>query len=286
MFDDLVWRVVRKRLVANRKMSRTHRKRKGVKRVVCAFQNLPKPFKSANDFVDRLLEEIRDDLVFADLLVLPRLAGNLLYGVWPVLNKRKIDEIYERLKTPYLNLLKYISKELSISIVAAGVEDFKKPPEVYVLKDGCLIYKRDLSGDEQPTAVFLDDWTIAILRREETFSFEKMRPLVEKGVYTFILLDLEEEDKNWWIEKTGLWARSQSLEVFGVKASPFGQFLDRTFKGKSYVSAPVPLTPSLNGFLTKTDERNSKVSVDLDLELLSRKRHENYKRFVSLFKET
>jgi len=264
MFEGLLWSLAKKKLIPKRKISRVHRKRKGVKRVVCVLFPLSQTFRSADEFIDNLMEVVREDLPFADLLVFPRLTGNLLMGVFPF----KIEK-FEKLEPFYVDLLRYISKNLDIPVISPGVETFRSVPDVLVVKNGEIQQRH--APDIGHLVVDLDDWRVAILKKEETLSSKSLRPLVEKDVFTFIHFELETEEKDWWNEKRGLWARSQSLEVFGIKLSPKGTFRGRSYKGKSYISAPIPLTPNLTGFLRQ--DGGVKMSADLELELLKERRH-------------
>ena len=264
MFERLLWSVAKKKLIPKRKISRVHRERKGVKRVVCVLFPLSQTFRSADEFIDTLMEVVREDLSFADLLMFPRLTGNLLMGVLPFKTEK-----FEKLEPFYVDLLRYISKSLNIPVISPGVETFKSPPDILVVKDG-EIHQRYTPRNGH-LVVDLDDWRVAILGKEETLSSKVLRPLVEKEVFTFIHFDLKAEEEDWWSEKRGLWARSQSLEVFGIKLSPKGTFRDRSYKGKSYMSAPIPLTPNLTGFLRQ--DGSVKMSADLELELLKERRH-------------
>jgi len=97
MFEGLLWSLAKKKLIPKRKISRVHRKRKGVKRVVCVLFPLSQTFRSADEFIDNLMEVVREDLPFADLLVFPRLTGNLLMGVFPF----KIEK-FEKLEPFYV----------------------------------------------------------------------------------------------------------------------------------------------------------------------------------------
>jgi hypothetical protein len=264
MFENILWKMVKKRLIPKRKISRVHRSRKGVKRVVCVAFPLDQMFKSADDFIDALMEILQEDLPFVDLLIFPRLTGNLLAGVSPI----RIEN-FERLDPFYTDLLRYISKGLDVPIVAPGVETFRTSPDVLVIENGEVLHRYTLR--ERFAVADFGEWYAAVLRKEDTLSSKALRPLVEKNVFAFIHFDLETEENDWWKEKKGLWARSQSLEVFGIKVSPRGTFLGKTYRGKSYVSAPIPLTPNLTGFLRQ--DCGVKMSVDLELDLLKGKRH-------------
>ncbi|PLV59830.1 hypothetical protein [Thermotoga sp. KOL6] len=264
MFENLFWRMARKKLVPKRKISRTHRERNGVKRVVCVSFPLNQTFRSADEFIDSLMEIIKEDLFFIDLLIFPRLTGNLLMGVFPFKTGK-----FEKLEPFYTDLLRYISRNLNVPVISPGVETFKMLSDVLVVRNGEIV-KRYIPQSKR-VIVDLGNWFVSILGKEDIFSSKVLRPMVEKEVFTFIHFDLETEEKDWWEEKKGLWARSQSLEVFGVKLSPRGTFFNNSYHGKSYISAPIPLTPNLTGFLRQNG--GVKISADLEINLLKERRH-------------
>jgi len=128
----------------------------------------------------------------------------------------------------------------------------------------------------------------AFLFPDEVTDYRMVRSLSEEGVRVFFSVESVEGSYSEWRMKAGIWARSQSIGVYGVNSSLTGRFLGRELFGISFVSAPAPLTKNLDGFVVKlTDPKGSgMVIADLDMESLERfidslpKTYRKYTSFV------
>ena len=225
---------------------------------VCLLHFDARIFESSKDFVNFIYRNIKDSLPKIDFLVLPPSLGTFLMGSIPFLNKHfylksgttYIERFRELLSRRFEDIMKWFSKELDITIVSGGVDN-EKEIIVQIYSKGNLLYSKDILK-EGPEVIKLNGYKLAVLNEEKARDFKTIRYFMEKKVYIYIVYT-KKSSGNFWEDKLDIWARSQSQGVYGIKSALSGRIFGKMYKGRSAITAPIPLTPNLDGYLAKSD---------------------------------
>jgi len=287
--------------IAERKLTIKGLKYPAIKRIttfhrihVCLLHFDARIFESSRDLLNFIYRSIRNSLFQIDLLVLPPSFGTSLLGAIPFLNKHfyfesgtmYVERFQELLSERFINMMKWFSKELGISIVSGGV-DTESKMTVQVYNRGDLLYNRDILREE-PEVMELDGYKLVVLNEEEAKDFRTIRHFMEREVYIYIVYS-KKSNENLWEDKLDIWARSQSLGVYGIKSSLSGRIFGKVYRGRSVITAPIPLTPNLDGYLARSDLMGAaKLTAILDISKLVSylKNYENgYERYWKLLKQ-
>jgi len=204
------------------------------------------------------------------LVVFPRYTANLFLGLLPFSKKKLQTEkglelsakFYKMLRGFYIELIEVIGKMTGITLIAGSV--FSPSEEIVVLfsegKVNCFTKKDNIR-------VVQDGYnSIAFLFPNETQDYKKARSLQESGVNIFITSENWKE-KNEWLMKTGIWARSQTLGIFGINSAMVGNIFGEEFYGASFVSAPAILTKNYSGFVVKLNDYAEKGVAIADIKM-------------------
>jgi len=261
---------------------------------VCLLHFDARIFESSKDLLNFIYRNTRDSLYRIDLLILPPSFGTSLLGVVPFLGKhfyfesgaKYVERFQELLSERFINLMKWFSKELGITIISGGV-DTKEKTIVQVYDRGDLLYNRDVSR-EKPAVIELNDYKLAVLNEKDAKDFRTIRGFMDEGVYVYVVYS-KRSYENLWEDKLDIWARSQSLGVYGIKSSLSGRIFGKVYRGRSTITAPIPLTPNLDGYLARSDVvGTAKLTAILDISKLVSylKNYENgYERYWKLLKQ-
>lgn len=106
----------------------------------------------------------------------------------------------------------------------------------------------------------------------ETFRIARLR-----GADIVVIPSANSEEYLFWRTMRGIWPRVQESQVLGVSAAAVGNLLGIPFTGRSGLLAPLEMTPSGDGWLSRAAsfDQEEVVVADLDLDALRRFRDEN-----------
>ncbi len=273
------------------RVSIPHGKTKGFR--VMAYQLPFEPIytvEKALEFVDQRIREISK--YNPHVVAFPRYTGNLLMGIVPLSGKKLLTEKGKKIvenygvifRSGYISMLRKIAISTESVVVGGTILLSGGREEYYVVSgNGDIVASGGLKSIYKIFKV--EDVVCSFMFPEELRDYREVRKFMEDGgrvVFTSEVLDEPVDD---WKIKTGIWARSQSLGVFGVNSSTYGNFLGRELNGITFVSSPAALTKRLDGFVVRlTDPRNKGIAIaDLDFETLEeyiRSLPKNYKRWT------
>ena len=246
--------------------------------------------EKALEFVDQRIREISK--YNPHVVVFPRYTGNLLMGIVPLSGKKlftekgkKIVENYGVIfRSGYISIMRKIAMSTGSTVVGGTILLPGEKEEYYVFSSsGDVIASGGLKSIYKIFKV--KDVVCSFMFPEELRDYKKVRKFMEDGGRVVFTSETFEKPARDWKIKTGIWARSQSLGVFGVNSSMYGNFLGFELTGITFVSSPAALTKRLDGFVVKLTDPNSKgiAIADLDFDTLEEyisTLPKNYKRWT------
>lgn len=234
--------------------------------------------EKALEFVDQRIKEIAK--YTPNVVMFPRYTGNIFMGLVPLSGKKlflekgkKIVESYGVIfRSGYISMLRKIAISTESTVVGGTILLSDGKEEYYVISSAGEIVAS--GGMKSIYKLFkVDNVLCSFMFPEELKDYKKARKFMEDGGRIIFTSEIFEGSANEWELKKGIWARSQSLGVFGVNSSIYGNFLGRDLIGTTFVSSPAALTKKLDGFVVRlTDPKSKGIAVaDLDFDTL-----ENY----------
>ncbi len=221
-----------------------------------------------------------------NLVVLPRFFINLFLSLLPF-SKRKIRDnpfsLVEKYKDvifeEYAEILKIFSS-ICISGIFGGTLKGSSEYAIFAIDEEFIISDKDVFTFN------VDDVKIAYVKPELLKDFKVARKLQEAGVRMIITGESFVDEFNIWKAKSGVWARSQSVGIFGVNSVMVGRYFGKNHKGISFISAPSIFTKNNDGFVAKLNEPEKRgiVVADLYLDSLEEflaKQPKTYKKYRS-----
>ncbi len=234
--------------------------------------------EGALDFVDQKIKEISK--YNPHVVAFPRFSGNFLMGLVPLSGKRISQEKGKKIlnnygvifRSAYISILRKIAISTSSVVVGGTIMISENKEEYYVVSD-----RGEIVASGSSKSIYklfkVKGITCSYMFPKELEDYRSVRRFMEDDGRLVFTSEIFDGMFNEWILRKGMWARSQSLGIFGVNSVTFGTFLGRDYKGLSFVSAPAALTKKLDGFVVKlTDSQNKGIAIaDLDFNTL-----ENY----------
>ena len=224
-------------------------------------------------FIQRLKEASKYS---PHVVVFPRFFGNFFMGMVPLSGKklktdrgiRIIDSYGMIFRSAYIAFLRRFAV-LSRSVVVGGTILLPEGKEEYyvVSESGEIVAS---GGKNSAVRAFeVGGLKCSFIFPEDLKDYKKARAAMEEGVRMIFTTETLERYDEWEMKK-GIWARSQSLGIFGVNSALNGEFLGRNYEGISFVSAPAVLTKKYDGFVVKlSDPRGKGIAIaDIDLSAL------------------
>ncbi len=243
---------------------------------VMSYQLEFKPFESLEEalyfYKIRLKEFTR---YVPKVIVFPRYTVNLLMGLVPFSHRRLltskgfviIDKYFDLFKEAYRRILMIFGKHTD-SLVIGGTLFSEKEELLFIYKDGTVT----VSKIKTPCLIELEGTKFAFVKPEKLLTYSTTRELQEAGIRVIFTSESFGNFDEWKM-RLGIWARSQSIGIFGVNSVMVGKILGETHEGVAFVSAPAFLTRNLDGFIVKlVDPKGRGIAIaDIDIETL-----ENY----------
>ncbi|MCD6449578.1 MAG: hypothetical protein J7L34_03620, partial [Thermotogaceae bacterium] len=249
------------------------------------------PFITPDEAIYFLNARLREISTYSpQLVVFPRYTANLFLGLLPLSRKKlhseqglKLSEkLYKILQEYYSKLVKTIGKITRVNLVAGTAFSPSEETIFMFSQDEIFTFK----AKDNIRIINDGENNIAYLFPGETQNYKRIRELQEMGVNIFVTSENWKE-KNEWLMRTGIWARSQTLGIFGINSAMVGNIFGNDFYGLSFISAPVILTKNYSGFVVKLNEYKDKglVIADINLEIIesyTKSLPKTYKKYWSL----
>ncbi len=296
MIKKFVWnyleRILSKLDVYMDKLGRISRESRTFR--VITYQLEFRPFETVERIIDFVESRMKDVSKFSpSVLIFPGFFGDSFFGLVPFSSgKLKTDrgmgviKVYSSLvKGAFVRFLRKLSY-LSGSVVIGGIVVADGKEEVAISHPNGQV--SIFSSDNKSRIFHVSGVKCAFLFPDETLDHRLVRALSEEGVRVFFTTESLKGDYSEWEMRRGIWARSQSIGIYGVNSSSNGEFLGERYTGISFVSAPAVLTKNLDGFLAKLNSPSGSgmVVADLDLDSLENfidslpKTYRKYRSFV------
>jgi len=244
---------------------------------VLSYQLPFEPLLTVEDALRFVEGRMRDISKYAPSVVsFPRYFGNFFMGLVPFSGKKlatdkgvKIVESYGTIfRSAYISVLRKVATAVGATVVGGTILLPGDEEEYYIVSE-----RGDVISSGTIRSVYrifkCSDVLCAFFFPEELRSYEKVRKVMEEGVRIVFSVETHENFSEWEMRK-GLWARSQSLGIFGVNSALTGEFLGRKYRGISFVSAPALLTRRFDGFVVRLLDPDGKglAIADLDVSTL------------------
>ena len=257
---------------------------------IMSYQFDFKPFSTPDEAIYFINARIREILRYLPrIVVFPRYTANLFLGLLPFSKKRLHTEkglelssrFYTILKSFYIELVNKIGKITGVTFVSGTV--FSEEEEIVVIYAGDDVHV--FTNEDSTKVVNFEGYKLAFLFPDETMDYKKPRLLQEMDVEVFITSE-NWEDENEWVMRKGMWARSQTLGIFGINSAMVGNIFGKEFFGTSFVSAPAVLTKNFTGFVVKLNDHKEKgvaiADINMDvIEEYSRSLPKTYRKYWS-----
>ena len=229
----------------------------------------------ALEFVDQRIREISK--YNPHVVMFPRYTGNIFMGLVPLSGKKLLSEKGKKIvesygvifRSGYISILRKIAMSTESVIVGGTILLPGEKEEYYVVSgNGDIVASGGMKSIYKLFRV--KDVLCSFMFPEELKDYKKARKFMEDGGRIIFTSEVFEGSTNEWILKSGIWARSQSLGIFGVNSSIYGNFLGMNLSGITFVSSPAALTKKLDGFVVRLTDPNSKgiAVADLDFDAL------------------
>ncbi len=262
---------------------------------VVTYQLEFRPFETVERILNFFENRLKDVAKFSpSVMAFPRFFGNTFLGLVPFSSNKLKSEKGVSIVRAYSTLIRssfvrFLSR-LSVSsggvVVGGTFKEGDKEEAIISYPNGKVLM---FNSESDSNRVFhVSGIKCAFLFPHETLDHRMVRSLSEDGVRVFFTTETVESGHSDWEIKKGIWARSQSIGIYGVNSSINGSFLGTEYRGIAFISAPAVLTKNLDGFVAKLNSPTGMgmVVADLDLESLEAfidslpKTYRKYRSFV------
>ncbi len=258
------------------KVSVPQRKSKGFRVMVYQFPFEPiYTVEKTLEFVDQRIREISK--YNPHVVMFPRYTGNIFMGLVPLSGKKLFSEKGKKIvenygvifRSGYISILRKIAISTESVVVGGTLLLSDEKEEYYVISSGGDVVAT--GGVKSIYKIFKVNGVLcSFMFPKELKDYKKARLFIEDGGRIIFTSEVFEKPVSEWKLKSGIWARSQSLGIFGVNSSIYGSFLGSNLTGITFVSSPAALTKRLDGFVVRlTDPESKGIAVaDLDFKAL------------------
>ncbi len=210
--------------------------------------------KSFTAFLNRFLSRMQD--FCPDIIVFPGFIDTTLFGLFPLFISRRS---FARKLRQYSTLTSKICES-----VMAEISRKWSCSVVFGTSKGLLLYH-----EGQPTngTVKTQKYSLAVVPKHAFFNSKRLAKLVDQGVRVIASAGVGTFNYNEQTEKKYCWVHSQMVGFYGLWSVMTGKINGGTLMGKSYVTAPIPVTNSLDGYIVKSDSNIGDVVLLAELDL-------------------
>ncbi|AEH50846.1 carbon-nitrogen hydrolase family protein [Pseudothermotoga thermarum] len=191
-------------------------------------------------FLNRFLSRMQN--FSPDVIVFPGLIDTLLFGIFPLpLFPGNISSKIKR----YSNITSKVTELIMLEISRKW-----NCTLVFGTSKGLFLHHR---GEQANKILKTDRFSIAVVPKRLFLNSFKLSELVNNGVRLIVSVGVGTPEYNEQLEKKFVWVHSQMVGFYGLWSVMTGKLGNMTLKGKSCLTAPIPITNSLDGFVVKSD---------------------------------
>ena len=242
---------------------------------VMSYQLEYKPIESVEEAIYFLKMRLKEFTRYLPkIIVFPRFTVNLFFGLIPFSRKRLLTSkgllLVQRYRILFDEAYKRVLKifgDMTDGVVIGGTLYYGEGETLYIYREGeCVEFTV-----RSPALFEIDGNGAAFVYPELLMDYRTTRKLQEMGI-KLIFTSESFGSFDPWKAKLGIWARSQSIGLFGINSVMVGKVLGERHEGIAFVSAPAVLTRNLDGYIVKLTEPNGRgiAIADLDVEALER----------------
>jgi len=213
-------------------------------------------------FINQYLQKMSN--FSPDLIVFPSLMDYLLLGTFPI-------NLFSKNKRKLLKDMKFCLHPLNRSVVEymKMISQMWKCGVVFGTSQGVTGF---LNGFETERIFETNNVKVLIASKQSTRNSFYLRKHTDAGVTVVAVPSVGIPSYDDWSEKIGIWGHSQLLGFYGLRATMSGSFFNMKFRDAAEITAPIPLTEKLDGYIAKnTDTSEDAVLLaELDIDRLSK----------------
>ncbi|MGJ8455001.1 hypothetical protein ACSFC1_06825 [Pseudothermotoga sp. U03pept] len=193
-----------------------------------------------------------------DIVVFPHLMDSFLFRVFPLFlligtrhhakaireTSRTTSEICERTMAEF-------SKIWNCTVVFGTTQGHK----VYHV------------GNRQSHILETKEYKMAVVSHRTLNNSIQLDRLVSSGVRIIATPGFGVADYSDWDERYHMWAHSQMVGFYGLWSAVSGRFLGKDLKARACVTAPIPITNSLDGYIVKNSSTTGDTVLLAELDM-------------------
>lgn len=107
------------------------------------------------------------------------------------------------------------------------------------------------AGVRQNLVFETQDYKLAVLPKRLVANSIRLKELIDDGVRILSTPGFGLADYKEWEDRFYMWAHSQMVGFYGLWSAMSGKFLGKDLKARACVTAPIPITNSLDGYIVK-----------------------------------
>lgn len=192
------------------------------------------------------------------VIVFPNLMDTVLSGTFPLF---LLSPGKQYAKT--LNQSSMITSKVCENILAE-LSKIWNCSVVFGTTQGLMAYHE---GVKQNSVFETQDYKMAVVPKRLLTNSTRLKQLTIDGVRIlsspgFGLVDYKE-----WDDRFYMWAHSQMVGFYGLWSAMSGKFLGQNLKARACVTAPIPITNSLDGYIVKNSSTSGDTVLLAELDM-------------------
>ncbi|MGB9820978.1 MAG: hypothetical protein ACPLVG_06440 [Pseudothermotoga sp.] len=206
--------------------------------------------------INHFLVKMRD--FSPQIIVFPHLMDTIFYRTFPIF-------LFSRGKR-YARMLKECSVTTSRTCekVMAEISKVWHCSVIFGTTQGLFVYNE---GVRQESIFEVQDYKVAVLPKRLLTNSWKLKQLVDDGVRIVSAPGFGLSDYREWDDRFHMWAHSQMIGFYGLWSAMSGKFLGQDLKARASVTAPIPITNSLDGYIVKNNSLNGDTVLLAELDM-------------------